>query len=157
MPVSVKIDPFSKKPVPPNDLSLRTPQARVLAVLQPKNPDDHQIDWPTCTRYQICLRTGTSTKSMSPNRALNGIPAGSTSGEPHPGLLARGMVEEMVINIDGVTEKIYRITPKGFEALKLFLAANGGRMPGKRNGSVNKRYRNNNEQTEHRPQPDLHS
>jgi hypothetical protein len=31
MPVSIKLDPFSGQPIRPGDLTLRTPQARVLA------------------------------------------------------------------------------------------------------------------------------
>lgn len=116
MPVSIKRDPFSNQPIRPSDLSLRTPQARVLAALMPEYTDDPISEWPLVTRKQLALRAGYTAISGTVTRVLNGICAGSSSGDPHPGLLARGLVEQEVLNIEGVSETNYRATPLGVRA-----------------------------------------
>ena len=146
MPVSVKRSPFTKPPTEPvGDLGLLTPQARVLAALMPNDQTDPVFDWPTLTRTQMCVRTGSSLRSMSPTRALNGVRAGSKSGGAHLGLLARGMVEEVVLTIEGISESNYHITALGIRALKLYLDAHNGKLPPIPNSDmcVNKRYRRN--------------
>ncbi len=150
MPVSVKIDPFSGKPVVPSDLSLRTPQARVLAALMPDDPTEPVSEWPLVNRAQLSVRAGYTAISGSVTRVLNGIPAGSSSGDPHPGLLVRGMVEEVALDVDGVREVNYRATPLGVRAYQSYLAARGGVPPLKDAGScvnTTRGYRN-----PHRPE-----
>lgn len=145
MPVSVRRSPFNRPaPTQAPDLALRTSQARVLYAImpEPEHLDDPTL-WPTYTRTQICLRTGTSLRSMSPTRALNGVRDGSSSDIPHLGLLARGMVEEVIIDVEGVSESAYHITTVGISAVNRFLAAHGGKMPPKRDGQscINTRYK----------------
>jgi len=144
MPVSVKIDPFSQQPIL-NNLTLRAPQARVLAPLQPEHPDDPVFDWPLITRAQLGVRAGYTAISGTVTRALNGIRAGSSSGDPHPGLLARGMVEEVVLYIEGTREVNYRVTRKGVEAYQAYITKQGGKLPELKDAATctNDRYRKN--------------
>lgn len=143
MPVSVKIDPFSKRPVVRDDLSLRTPQARILAALMPDDPTDQLCDWPLVTRAQLGVRAGYTAISGTVTRALNGIRAGSSSGDPHPGLIARGMVEEEILTIEGVSEVNYRATDTGVRAYRAHAEVHG-ELPVVRDAGVctNDRYKN---------------
>jgi hypothetical protein len=125
MPVPVKRDPFSGRPIVPSDLRLRTPQARVLAALVPDDPAAPLIDWPLVTRAQLGVRAGYTATSGTITRALNGIRAGSSSGDPHPGLLARGMVVEVVLDVEGTQEVNYRTTALGVRAYREYVAARG--------------------------------
>lgn len=144
MPVSVKIDPFSKQPIR-KDQPLRTPQARVLAALIPAYLDDPVSEWPLVTRAQLGVRAGYTAISGTVTRALNGIRAGSSSGDPHPGLLALGLVEEVILNIDGHSEVNYRATRDGIEACQAYLAAKGQQLPKHRDreACINDRYKKN--------------
>lgn len=121
---AVKIDPFSQQPVDPSDLSIKTPQARVLAALAPVDPSYPVIDWPTVNRAQLGVRAGYTALSGSITRALNGIAAGSSSGNAYPGLLARGMIEEVVLDIEGTSEVNYRATALGIRAYQAYIKAN---------------------------------
>lgn len=121
MPVSVKRDPFSGLPIIRTDLSLRTPQARILAALMPEYPEDPVSEWPVVTRAQLGVRAGYTAISGTVTRALNGIKAGSSSGDPHPGLLAREMVEEVILLIEDVKEVNYRATARGVAAYQEYL------------------------------------
>lgn len=143
MPVSVKIDPFSQQPVRGDDLALRTPQARVLAALAPQEEGAPRVDWPVITRAQLGVRAGYTAISGTITRALNGIRAGSSSGDAHPGLLVRGFVEEVVLDIDGTREVNYRITPAGIRAYRAHVAEHGPSLPPQRDKAVcvNDRYR----------------
>lgn len=125
MPVHVRIDPFSQQPVVRSDLTLRTPQARVLHALMPEFPDDPVIMWPLLNRVQLSLRAGYTAISGTVTRALNGIKAGSSSGDPYPGLLVRGLIEEVVLTIEGVSEVNYRATANGVRAYKKHVAEHG--------------------------------
>lgn len=141
MPISTKIDPFSKQPVRKNQ-PLRTPQARVLAALMPAYPEDPVSEWPLVNRPQLGIRAGYTSISGTVTRALNGIRAGSSSGDPHPGLLALGYVEEVPVSLDGVTETNYRATRDGIKAYQDYLALNN-KLPTVRPASIctNDRYR----------------
>jgi hypothetical protein len=113
---------------------LRVPQARVLKALMPDKDvadrPEYKCDWPTYTRATLSVMAGYTGTSGSITRALNGIRAGNrTSGAPHPGLLERGLIEELVFDIDGVLEDNYRITFAGIAAYRAHLAANGGKLP----------------------------
>lgn len=125
------------------DLRLLTPQARVLAPLVPADPSDPPSEWPCIPRAALATRAGYTAISGSVTRALNGIRRGSSSGPPHLGLVARGMVEEVVLDIEGVRELCYRATAVGVAAMRTYLAANGGRLPAHRakDGCTNHRYR----------------
>lgn len=141
MPVAVRVDPFSGRPILRNT-KLRTPQARVLAALVPEYRDDPVSEWPLVTRTQLAVKAGYTALSGTVTRVLNGIRAGSSSGEPHPGLLARGFVVEVTLNIDGVSETNYRATLAGVQAYDAHIAS-GKRLPPNRDAKlcVNDRYR----------------
>ena len=141
-PVPVKRDPFSGQPIVPSDLRLRTPQARVLAALVPDDPAAPLIDWPLVTRTQLGVRAGYTATSGTITRVLNGIRAGSSSGDPHPGLLARGMVVEIVLDVEGASEMNYRATGLGVKAYHEYVAERGG-MPVVKDAAIctNDRYR----------------
>lgn len=127
MPVSVNRDPFgagqpARSAANP---ALRTPQARVLAAIQPDDPGDPAFEWPILTRARLAVRAGYTAISGTVTRALNGIRAGSSSGDAHPGLLALGYIEEVVLDIEGVSEVNYRATTAGVRAYQLHLATVG--------------------------------
>jgi hypothetical protein len=117
---------------------LRIPQARVLQVLLPR-PEQHPTEWPLLSRKVIARRMGCSMKSGSVTRALNGQLSGK-SGPPQVGLIAQGYVEVVEVDVDGVAEVNYRITPAGVAAYQAFLAA-GKKIPSPRKGTVNNRYK----------------
>ncbi len=124
MPVSTVRSPFR----PPSSESLRTPQARVLAALVPAPHEVHQCDWPVLTRAAMSQRAGYTAISGTVTRALNGLREGSSSGDAHPGLLARGMLEEFPIDCDGVVELNYRITAAGIAAYRAHVEG-GAKLP----------------------------
>lgn len=140
MPVSVRRSPFgSGQPLPP----LRTPQARCLAALQPVDVADPMSEWPLVNRAQLGVRAGYTAISGTVTRALNGIREGSSSGDPHPGLLALGLVEEVPVELDGVTETNYRATALGVTAYRAYAAERDGKLPELRDAAVctNDRYK----------------
>ena len=147
MPVSIRRSPFSDEPSIPTTIRLRTPQARVLAALQPDAVSDPLIDWPLVTRAQLGVRAGYTAISGTVTRALNGIREGSSSGDPHPGLLALGLVEEIILDIEGVHEINYRATAAGVSAYRLYLLGSAG-LPQVRSALIctNDRYRKNTDQ-----------
>lgn len=112
-------------PVPP----MRVPQARVLKALVPAYPEDPPFEWPLVTRAMLGVRAGYTVISGTVTRALNGIQPGSSSGDPHLGLLALGLVEVIVLDIEGVSEDNYRITAAGIRAFREYTAANGDKLP----------------------------
>jgi hypothetical protein len=128
MPVSVRIDPFNKPAAKPNDF-LRTPQARILSALMPNNESDPVFYWPLITRAQLGVKAGYTAISGTVTRALNGIREGSSSGDPYPGVLTRGLVEEVKLDIEGTIEINYRITPAGIKAYQLHIANHGSDLP----------------------------
>lgn len=154
MPVSVKRSPFTAgictDQPKPNTTTLRTPQARVLAALMPTYLDDPVSEWPLVTRTQLLIRAEYSPTSGIINRALGGIGKGSSSGHPHPGLLALGYVEEVPVNVDGLSEANYRATPAGIQAYRQYLVDNGGALPKHRAGELctNNRYKKNSQEQE---------
>lgn len=99
--------PFTEKRLPPR--RLRIPQARVLLALVPKSGSK---TLPVLPRVELAKSAGFSPTSGTINRALHGIPKGSSSGHPHKGLLALGLLE--CIDRNGITG--YRITPSGLNA-----------------------------------------
>lgn len=99
MPISVKAE----------KQSLRTSQLRVLAALRPSDPTLPVSEWPLFTRTTMRVVCGMSpTNSM--NRLLHGVKEGDGS---HLGLVGLGLIEAVELNIDGVIEYNYRITPRG--------------------------------------------
>lgn len=129
--------------MPVSAVRLRTPQARVLAALIPPYPDDPVSEWPLVTRARLAVRAGYTAISGTVTRAINGIRAGSSSGDPHSGLLALGLVEEVVLDIEGTKEVNYRATAAGVRAYKAHIEREGGALPQLRDASVctNDRYR----------------
>lgn len=125
MPVNIKRDPFSGQLIRPSDLSLRTPQARILAALMPEYPEDPVTEWTLVNRRYLGIRAGYTPISGTVTRALNGIKEGSSSGDAHPGLLARGFVEEVVLVIEGTSEINYRITHAGIRAYQKYVDEHG--------------------------------
>ncbi len=120
MPVSRLRDPFRAAPA----TSLRLPEARVLAVLQPTSPADPVTSWPLLTRARLSTSAGYTETSGTVTRALNG-----SHKRGHPGLLALGLVVEEVLDIDGVSEVNYLATAAGVAAYRAYAAAHGGEMP----------------------------
>ena len=100
---------FPKAVSKPGDL--RLPQARVLRALLPL---DGNGDTPALTRVELAERAGFTIRSGLINRVLQGIREGSSSGNPHKGLLDLKLVA--AIESNGI--KKYRITPKGINAIK---------------------------------------
>lgn len=129
MPVSIKRSPFDntrpKQSHPINGDKLRTPQARVLAALYPEYPEDPPSEWPLVSRGQLNIRAGYTVTSGTVTRALNGVRDGSKSCTPHLGLIARGLVTEEVLDIDGVSETNYRITLTGIRAYQTYKLKHG--------------------------------
>ncbi len=109
--------------------NLRLQQARVLRALMPGDPTVPPIDRPLFTRANLCLRAGFKLTSGSITRALNGIrPGNRTSGAPHPGLVERGLVEVVPLDIDGLMEVNYSITAAGIRAYQAYFT-HGGNLP----------------------------
>lgn len=126
---------------------LRVPQARVLRGLMPPCITDPPYEWPCLTRIALADRAGYTAISGSVTRALNGIHPGSSSGDPHIGLIGMKYVDVINIDVDGVEEQNYRITQLGIQAYVAFLAM-GGQLPPVKDASicVNQRYRKEDEQ-----------
>lgn len=145
MPVSIasQRDPF--RGVAPQSMSkiLRVPQARVLQALMPEYPDDPPHEFPLLNRAALGVQAGYTAISGTVTRALDGIQrAGTKMGTPHPGLLARGLVEVVTLDLEGITEINYRITPTGVKVFQAYVAA-GGRLPPLKDtvACVNNRYK----------------
>lgn len=142
MPVAVR--PPSGNPAPPAPTGLRTPQARVLAALMPTDTTDHPDDWPLLTRSQLGLKAGYTAISGTITRALNGIKAGSTSGDPHPGLIDRNLISTTKIQVeDGCPPEInYKITLEGVREYERHMATKGKELPKVKDASIctNDRY-----------------
>lgn len=132
MPVSVAsvMDPFRGQILQPKtEHKLRIPQARLLRALMPDDPSSPSIDWPMLNRAGLGVTAGYTPISGSVSRALAGIHEGNkTSGDPHPGLLPLGYVEEIVLDIEGLRETNYRITEAGVRAFQRYVAE-GGKLP----------------------------
>lgn len=121
--------------------TLKVPQARVLAVLCPDVGDDPPLG--TVPRFELAAAAGFVPTTGTINRVLNGIQSlNSTSGAPHPGLLSLGLVEKVIIDLDGQSSDSYRITRAGIRAIRAWLLHN--QLPPKRDekSCVNTRYAN---------------
>lgn len=153
MPVSIKRSPFvatasvskttkSKPRKMPRRL-LRTPQARCLAALQPDDVSDPISEWPLVTRAQLGVRAGYTAVSGTVTRALNGIHEDSSSGDAHPGLLRLGLVEEVILDVMGVSEVNYRATMAGVRAYQTYMITHGSALPQLRDAAIctNDRYK----------------
>lgn len=137
MPVSVRRDPFEgERPRPAAGRSragraprkvgdLRPSHANVLAVLMP--PPEHLGDptlWPLWCRTQLVarVRKADGGQYAQMTRILNGIKPGAAGGEePHPGMVELGLVEEVILDIEGAREYHYQITAKGIAAYQKHL------------------------------------
>lgn len=140
MPVSIKRGPFAG---PPPETGLRVPQARVLRALVPEYPTDPKSEWPLLSRAALGVRAGYTAISGTITRALNGIQPGSSSGDPHVGLIGRGLVEEVRIDVDGTVEINYRATDAGVRTFVEYVKVNGDKLPPLKDQSscVNDRYK----------------
>jgi hypothetical protein len=121
---------------------LRLPQIRVLQVL---------AECPQAFRTvaRIAERAGISPKSATTGQALRGVRPGSKYVKPRPGLVDLGLVERVVLDIDGLEEIDYRITPAGLAAMAE-IEQSGRPIPPLRDKSlcVNQRYRRPNDTAE---------
>ena len=90
---------------------LRILQARVLYALMPISGSENL---PVLTRVQLAKRVGWSPTSGTINRALHGVRTGSSSGNPHKGLLDIGLI--VAIDLNGITQ--YQITTEGLKAIE---------------------------------------
>lgn len=120
------------------DLSLKIPQARVLRALLPDDPTDHWRRWPSYNRAMLATYSGFNPTTGTINRVLNGIPEGSSSGTPHPGLLERGLLTTFYL--EDITEVQYRITEDGIKAIQLYLEHNKLPDPREKSKCTNDRY-----------------
>ena len=133
-------------PAPPKQEGLKIPQARVLKALMPKDEarEHHFTEWPSLIRTSLATKAGFNPTTGTINRVLHGIPQGSSSGEPHAGLLERGLLkaEDFVVPEDGINETRYRITAAGIKAYGRYVAEHGDRMPKRRDKAlcINDRY-----------------
>lgn len=121
-------------------MPLKTLQVRVLKALM-----SDARGRPSLTKPQLARGAGFNRTSGSVNRALYGIPEGSSSGKPFPGLLCLGLVSQ--ISIDG--ETVYQISSLGEETLVEILAGfPDGKLPKARvkGWSLNKRYQGVNKE-----------
>ena len=144
MPVFIAMtgDPFRGRVVAACEEGLRVPQARILRALMPAYPEDSPSGWPMITRANLALCAGYSTVSGSVTRALNGIREyNKKSGDPHPGLIDRGLVECVELSIDGLNEINYRITHSGILVYQQYIQTHGDLPPLKDGTScINNRY-----------------
>lgn len=114
MPVSAITAKLSEK-----EEGLRVPQARILSVLMPENEDDKWFDWPVYPRSELNHKAGYTEMSGSVTRALNGIrETNQKSGKKHKGLIARGLVEAVEIELADGVDTGYRITRAGIDAMR---------------------------------------
>lgn len=116
------------------NFKVQTSQARILVVLA-------EEECPPLTKAALAEAAGFSPGSGTINSSLNGVPEGSSSGKPRLGLLEMELVYRVELDIDGVMEMVYFITPKGREALRDWMTSNGG-LPKMRSkeASTNLRY-----------------
>jgi len=120
-----------------NKVNLKVPQVRILKALAPKGGKS-----PALTRDKLREKAGYSAISGTINRVLNGIPEGSSSGNPHPGLLALGLIKRVELDVDGKLESAYQITAKGIKALESYIEENGKTLKGRdKSACINQRYR----------------
>lgn len=91
---------------------LRTPQARLLRALMPDDPTTYWTEWPLLDRASLRVACG-----LSPKNTMNRLINGDSSGRGAPGLVPLGLVEVVKLDVDGVSEDSYRITPAGIAAL----------------------------------------
>ncbi len=140
MPVSVKRSPSF--PARRGEEGLRNPQALVLQALMPKYPEDHPREWPTLTRARLGVLAGYTVLSGTVTRAMDGLRRTSKSGPAHPGLIARGLIKAVRVELDGgIVEVSYRITPEGIRQLQAHLKEHVDRPPVKSKvGCTNNRY-----------------
>lgn len=132
------------EPVPPPQVKLRKPQARVLALLMPADPTSYWTEWPTVNRAELASRAGYTPLSGTLTRVLNGIKAGSSSNGhkgAEPGLLELKYIEEERLDLCGVIEVNYRATAAGVQAYQEYIRERGEPVTSRsKAGSTNKRY-----------------
>ncbi len=96
---------------------LTLPQARVLSTLLPHSTEDLPSEWPLLKRSEMASHASFTSISGTINRALTGIPEGSSSGPPQSGLKHLGLVEVIGVH--------HRITLKGVLTLVEFFIDRG--------------------------------
>ncbi len=143
MPLAVRHTPFVAKTEvvePEPKVELKVPQARVLTVLLPP-PKTDPVDYPLIHTRVIAGRLGVSAVSETIRRAFRGLKEGSASGTPHKGLLALGYAEEVVLDVDGLSELAYKITDEGIAAITEYLKHHTLHPVRSRESSINNRYK----------------
>ncbi len=144
MPIAIRRAPTFAPPPPTVKAKIDLPlqQVRVLDALMPKDPTRSFENWPLLTRACLGIKAGYTAISGSITRALDGLREGSSSGEAHLGLLAKGMVEKVKLDIEGVAEINYRITAEGIRELQAYRAIHGRELPKQKSTKVssNNRY-----------------
>lgn len=93
---------------------LRVPQIRVLLALS-----DNDGGLPIAlSRSKINEKCGLALTSGTVTRAMHGLPGNTSSGPAFPGLVNLGLVSVTDIDVDGVLERCYQITPLGLNVLE---------------------------------------
>ncbi len=143
MPLSRASMADSTRGVPtPVQPPLRVPEARVLAALVPPDPAHPRFLWPLLTRAVLVQYAGFTPRSGVINQVLHGV-GRVTRDRPrtYPGLLARGLLEIVEVDVDGLREANYRVTLAGVSAYQQYVTAHG--VPGQKRDirtCTNKRY-----------------
>lgn len=126
----------------PRKAPLTLSQARILALLEPRDPKSHPANWPHLTRAKLVKRIGYSPRSGLISRVLNGGVAGSTNDLRTVGMLELGLLEAVRIEMDGgIIETAYRATAAGVRAYLAFVEYRGKKkLPARRDaaGCTNK-------------------
>ena len=116
--------------------NLRIPQIRVLIAL--KGTDENGIV-KALSRIKICEECGFTLTSGTVTRVMRGLPGGTSSGPAFLGLLELGLVNVVLIDVDGITEQCYQITLLGRRVIECY----SENLPAMRSreASTNDRYR----------------
>ena len=115
--------------------NLRVPQIRALLVLRGEGRGIPLA----LSRAKLQERCGFTPTSGTVTRVMRGLPGGTSSGPACPGLIELGLVRVLNLEVDGVTEQCYQITPMGQGVID----CHTGDLPPLRsvNGSTNSRYK----------------
>ncbi len=116
MPVAIRRTPFTQG----LNVKISKSQARILAILLPDDESEPVSEWPIWTRAMLRKKVGFSEKNTL-NRPING----DSTNKEHLGLLPMGLISEFKMDIDGLIETSYHITPRGIEVYRTYEETKG--------------------------------